>query len=153
MKKLIVLITGFSPLLIGYELNQFITYSTSPRLGTILNVISIIFLLYWGWLGFLFSRLLHSDFIAAFFCNLAAFITLVLVLIQELVNKQYWNNSLGLATQFFYLPAMSMAYKITPYLHYIWQSVIISLILMIGVFYLGCIIRKKTTAKKGTDIQ
>ncbi len=153
MKKIIVFITGFSPLLIGYGVNQFITYSNSTRLGTILNIISIIFLLYWGWLGFLFGRFLHSDLRAALFCNMAAFITLVLVLIQELVNKQYWNNSLGLATQFFYLPAMSMTFKITPFLHYIWQSVCISLILMIGVFYLGCIIRKKTTTKRGTDLQ
>lgn len=152
MKKLIVLITGFNPLLIGYGVNQFINYDTSTRLDTLLTILSIIFLLYWGWLGFLFSTLLHSVQISALLCNLPAFITLVMILIQELVNKQYWSNPFGLATQLFYLPVMSLAFRITPYFHYLWQSVCISFILMIAVFYLGCIIRKKTAGEKGTDL-
>ncbi len=148
MKKIIALITGFSPLLIGYGLNQFITGSANTRLDTLLNTISIIFLLYWGWLGFLFCRLLHSNLISAVLCNLPAFITLVMILIQELVNKQYWSNPLGLATQFFYLPLMSLTFRITPYFHYLWQSVCISFFLMAAVFYLGGIIRKKIPERK-----
>lgn len=147
MRKLIVLIAGFSPLPIGYGINLFINKSTSTKLSMILSFISILFFLYWGLLGFVSRRFIKATAktSALIICNLPAFIVLILILIQELINKSYWSNDWGIVTQFFYLPTIPISSYVTPvFLHYMWQIYIVSFALMIITFYLGGCIRDKT---------
>ena len=147
MKKLLAFIAGFSPLPIGYGINYLCINNIMWTKFT-LDLISCFFFLYWGLLGFVFCKFVKTKMSAITFCNLPAFIVLILILIQELINKKYWNNEWGIATQFFYLPTIRISSYVTPdFMHYMWQTYIVSFALMIIAFYLGCYIRGKTKSK------
>jgi hypothetical protein len=149
MKKIIVLIAGLTPFLIGYGLNLLL-YKLSTNFATVSFAISVMFFLYWGLLGFTFSKFTSSKIYTLAICHFPALLVLLLILIQELINKRYWNNILGFATQFFYLPTITVSSKITGYLSVskMWETYIISFGLMIAVFYLGCYIRDKRQSVK-----
>lgn len=144
MKKVFALITGFTPFLIGYGLNL-IVLKLGSEVALVFDIFTIMFFLYWGLLGFVLSKLTSSKVSTIVICHFPALLVLLLILIQELINKQYWINNLGVATQFFYLPTVRISSKITGFLsmHKMWETYIISFVLMIAVFYLGCYIRNK----------
>lgn len=144
MKKIFVFISGLTPFLIGYLLNL-ILLKLSSNVATISLIIGSVFFLYWGLLGFAFSNFTSSKGYTLVICHLPALFVLLLILIQELINKQYWNNILGVATQYFYLPTIIVSSKITGLfsMSKMWETYIISFALMIVVFYLGCYIRDK----------
>ena len=139
MKKLVVLTTGFSPLLLGYVMNSFVNNSNSTHLDILLDFISIVFFLYWGGLGFVLCRFTKKKASTLIISNLPAAIVLIFILIQELINKAYWNNHWGSVTQIFYLPTLRFSDKVTPdFMHFMWQTYIVSFAIMIFVFFVGC---------------
>lgn len=138
MKKLVVLIAGFSPLLIGYGVNLMLYNFVIAKLGMTLDFISIIFFLYWIILGVVLNKFTKSKISTPFLCNLPALIILILILFQELINKQYWYNNWGLATQYFYLPTLRVGFKLTPnFMYYMWQTYIVSFVLLVLSFCIG----------------
>jgi hypothetical protein len=148
MKKLVTLIAGFSPLPIGYGIN-YLCINNIMWTKLTLDLISFIFFLCWGLLGFVLCKFVKTKTNALIICNLPAFIVLILILIQELIHKKYWSNDWGVATQFFYLPTIKISSYVTPdFMYYMWQTYIVSFTLMIIVFYLGCYIRVKTNHSK-----
>ena len=149
MKKVFVLIAGLSPFFIGYGLNLIIS-NLSDNVVIIYDIIGVVFLLYWGFLGYIFSESIRSKVYALVVCHLPALIVLTLILFQELINKRYWTDYIGIATQFFYLPLVRVSSIITGFfsMHEIWQIYIVSFALMISVFYLGCNIRDRGDDKK-----
>ncbi|MDF2485652.1 MAG: hypothetical protein K0R46_1820 [Herbinix sp.] len=149
MKKVFVLITGFTPFLIGYGLNLIVLKSGS-EVAFVFDIYTIMFFLFWGLMGFVFSKFTSSNVYTLVICHLPALLVLLLILIQELINKQYWHNYLGVVTQFFYLPTIRISFKITGLLsmHKMWETYIISFLLMIAVFYLGGFIRNKVDMAK-----
>ena len=152
MKKIFVLITGLTPFLIGYGLNLMII-NLGVILTIVLDMIGVVFFLYWGLLGFKFSKFTSSKVYTLVIFHLPALLVLLLVLFQELINKQYWNNYLGITTQFFYLPTIIVSSKIMQIfsMHEMWKSYILSFALMIAVFYLGCYIRDRGEMTKEQD--
>ncbi len=149
MKKLLILIIGFSPLLIGYGINLIIYNNMNTNLGPLLDIISVLFFLYWGLLGYIFYKFTDSKSSTLIICNLPAFIALILMIFQETINKKYWANFLGFATQFFYLPALRVGLIISPnFLYYLWQTCIVSFALMTGIFYLGCYLSERAKQNK-----
>lgn len=149
MKKLLILIVGFSPLLIGYGINLILYNNMNTNLGTVLNLISVLFFLYWGVLGFVFYKFTGTKHSTLIICNLPAFIALILMIFQEVINQKYWANFVGFATQFFYLPALRVGTIVTPnFLHYLWQTCVVSFVLMIAIFYLGCYLSEKAKQNK-----
>lgn len=149
MKKIFIIITGFSPLLIGYGLHLFITYSTNAKPGIALDLFCILFFLYWGLMGFAFCKFTDSKLNTSILCNFPAFIVLLLILVQELINKRYWTNLWGFITQIFYLPTLRISFAVKPnFLYYMWQSYIISFLLMMAASYIGCSIRAKIILNK-----
>ena len=150
MKSLVALIVGFIPLPIGYGIHLFLTfYDNNTNLSKPLDLISIIFFLLWGLLGFLLCRFTKTKTHAFVICHIPAFIVLTLILFQELINKKYWGNIWGFATQFFYMPTIRISFIVQPnFMHYMWQTYIISFVLMLIVFYLGGLIRDKIYPSK-----
>ena len=144
MKKIIILIAGFSPLLMGYILNMFVSQSNGTNLDMAYDFISIFFFLYWGVLGFAlcnFNRKMTSTLIVY---NFPAAIVLILILIQELINKAYWNNEWSTVTQMFYLPTLRLSYRVTPdFMHYMWQTYIVSFVLLLMISVLGGFLNSK----------
>jgi 4-amino-4-deoxy-L-arabinose transferase-like glycosyltransferase len=148
MKKLVILIAGYSPLPIGYGIN-YLCINNIMWTKLTLDLISIFFFLCWGLLGFVFCKFVKTKMSALIICNLPAFIVLILILIQELINKKYWSNGWGIATQFYYLPTLRIGSFVTPdFMPYMWQTYIVSFTLMIIVFCLGCYIRDKINHNK-----
>lgn len=149
MKKIFVLIAGLTPFLIGYVLN-FIFIKLSFNFATIAYIVSVVFFLYWGLLGFVFSKFTSSKVYTLAISHSPALLVLLLVLIQELISKRYWNNILGVATQFFYLPTIVVSSKVTGFfpVNQMWKTYIMSFILMIAVFYLGSYLRDRNQTVK-----
>jgi hypothetical protein len=111
----------------------------STNLRFELDLISILFYLYWCILGYIFYKFTKSKNIPLIICNIPAFITLILILFQEIIIKHYWPNDLGFSTQYFYFPTLRVAFYIKPnYLHYMWQTYIISFLLMVAASCIGC---------------
>lgn len=147
MKKIVVFIAGFTPFIIGYYLNQIIL-NTKYGNSTFYFITSCSFFLYWGLLGFIFCKLKDSKIYTTIICNLPAFSVLLVLLYQELVIKQYWSNYWSRATQYFYLPTMKISFDLTPYFHNMWESYIVSFVLMAIAFYFGCYIRGKVDLRR-----
>lgn len=144
MKKLILFIIGFTPFLIGFGMNLMILNTNSNDLSLGIDTINLVFLIYWGVLGYFFSGFTRSKLYTLIIFNFPAFLALLLNLFQELINKQYWTNYLGIATQIFYMPTMRISFYILPgIISHMWQIYIVSFLLMIIVFYVGCVIKDK----------
>lgn len=142
MKKALLFLMGFSPLPMGYALNRFITNGSNAGLGSLLDIFSVLFFLYWGLLGFAFSKSGASKLSISIICNFPAWMVLLLILFQELIHKQYWINGLGFATQMFYLPSLRVSFRFFPNsLHYMWQFYVVSFILFAAIFYAGCLLK------------
>jgi len=141
MKKAWLVLAGLLPLLVGYLLNHLMmTVFYTVRLPY--NLISLLYLALWCLLGFLMFPLAPSVKQGVLLAHIPACAAFLLILFQELVLGHYWINQIGLATQFFYLPLVSLAYMLTFFTSSMSVVYLISFLLMIGAFYLGCSLGK-----------
>lgn len=107
MRKVIIFLLGFLPLLVG------IVISWLASAGAVTGVlpywiINVALLAVWFLIGFYILRgiprgrallLLHAGTITA----------LTLIIIQEMIVGKYWNGWMGLAANYFYMPMTSVA--------------------------------------------
>ena len=138
MKNLLRVLLGFVPLGIGYLQNAYMMAhmdSLPP-----LKLIALGALLIWGLLCYVTADDKSRTFSQVLALNAASFLALALVLVQELLLGHYWPNSVGFASQFFFLPLINLT-AILP-LHYLWMDdLVISLVLLLVSWY---ICRRKT---------
>ncbi|WP_313524144.1 hypothetical protein [Anaerotignum sp.] len=139
MKKLWLILFGFIPLGIGLIMNWLIT--TFPNTGPPYRLISIAFLLFWAWLGFITSRFKEPLKVCICLINLPTFLALALNLYQEIVLGHYFSSILGKCTQFFYLPILSISFTLTPWSTRLWTAYIAGFLLMCLVFFGGCAVK------------
>lgn len=156
MKRIFIFMLGFTPLLVGYWMEDMISRNEIAfDFRTFYNMLCFGFFLYWGLLGFLFCKFTSSKIYTAIICNFPALIVLILALVQELIYKRYWSNNLGIATQFFYLPTLRLSYIVTSIfsMHTMSETYIISFISMLAVFYFGCYIRDMLSKENKKNIE
>lgn len=83
------------------------------------------------------------EFTSLLLVNLPACLVLLLQLFQEMILGQYWEGLLGLATQFYSLPILSISFTLTFWAHQVWAAYMIGFLLMIITYSVGWQLRKK----------
>lgn len=122
---------GILPLLIGFLYNYVILWLPVP-----IFLVNLAFLILWGFLCY--RVLVPGQSIPLQLLRICLFgaVMLALALYQELVNGAYFSGFWGLASQFYFLPGMSLCGAlispfldvIRPYLFYIAEYVCMCLI-------------------------
>ncbi|QOR33851.1 hypothetical protein IMX26_10105 [Clostridium sp. 'deep sea'] len=144
MKKLLLLLIGLIPLPLGYYMNHLIMTVYFDK-ALPYGLIGIIYLLVWFGLGYLTYYFTNSDKEAMIIVHFFGFIDIVLILFQVVVMKHYWSNIIGISTQFFFLPLLNIAGKLTFFGHRFYWVYIVAFALLCAAFYLGRLARKKQT--------
>ena len=125
-EKLLVLLMGCSPFLIG-RLQDFVMMNTFIPL----TFISCLMLLLWGGFGMLSLSLMNDRKTALLLLNTPAAVVLLLILVQEWVVGAYWFNFVGTYTQMFYLPLISLGFRLTFWADTVVPAYIAAFILLI----------------------
>ena len=138
--QLILVIMGLIPFAFGYFMNWLImTYQDSI---TLFNLVSILYLVLWGTIAYFAKSYIKSVKKIVIGQNLAAFIVLLLIGIQELILHQYWLNFVGISTQYFYLPLIRFGYLFTNWSNSIFIWYCAAFVMMVMVSILGCKLRR-----------
>lgn len=146
MKKIIMIIIGFIPFIIGGILNYIML--KVPTVLPPLLLIGILFLLLWGF-GANRLRFHSKNPLTVMVCmNAPAGIVLILLGIQEILLGQYFSNAVGLWTQYFYLPLLSIGYQLTFWSPSVFAAYCASFLLMIVATFIGCRVRYRKNSKK-----
>lgn len=136
MKKITMIIIGFIPFLIGGILNGIML--KAPTILPPLLLIGILYLLLWGF-GANRLRPHSKNTLTLLVCmNAPAGIVLILLGIQEILLGQYFSNAVGLWTQYFYLPLLSIGYQLTFWSTSAFAAYCASFLLMIVTAFIGC---------------
>ena len=125
-RKFLILLLGCTPFLIGRVQD----WLMMNLLGVPLMLISVLMLLFWGYLSHVSLRMSNYDWKALLLLNVPAAIDLLLVLIQEWGFGAYWMNRIGGYSQLFYLPLLSLGFRLTPWAHSVPPAYIAAFILM-----------------------
>ena len=140
MKKLIILnLLGFIPLFIGIIMNYIIMQDVILSF----NLIGFIFIIFWIFIGYKTEGVEETPAKTSISIHMPAAFALILVLFQELILGQYWFNILGMLTQLFFLPLISIGSYLTFWTPRIWPVYIVAFLLMIGSYYIGIRIKKR----------
>ena len=137
----ILVMLGAVPFVVGGIQNWYmLTYMDSllPY-----GLISVSFLLVWGCIAFLFNRNHQRTKEIVIFLNLIALLDLLLIGFQELIFHAYWMNSIGLWSQFFYLPMINLGFSLTTWSHSVFPAYVVSFILLVAASFAGCKLREK----------
>lgn len=114
MKRLLPLLYGFIPLVLGAGLNFIMMeFDVFPPL----RLIGLLFLLLWGFLAYQNSQSRPAVGLMMVF----PLIDLLLLFYQEGVLHAYWPNLVGQLSQYFYLHTLSLGYALT-----FWSSSVFS---------------------------
>ncbi|HBK84540.1 MAG TPA: hypothetical protein DDZ53_00755 [Firmicutes bacterium] len=136
MKRLTLLAIGLIPLPLGYILRYLIMTIYRDR-ALPAGIIGVAFLLLWFCLGLLTKHMTDSDKEAMVTVHAFAFLDLLLVLFQEHILRRYWLNIIGALSQFFFLPLINIASRLTFFAYRLSWTYITAFALMYVVFYLG----------------
>ncbi|MEG0913305.1 MAG: hypothetical protein RSG53_06825 [Oscillospiraceae bacterium] len=143
MKKLLLILFGFIPLGIGWVMNWLLI--TFPNTVFPFGYISIAFLVLWAWLGFISYKFEKTINVSMCLIHLPMFLALALNLYQEIVLGHYFNNIVGVCTQFFYLPILNTAYTLTSWSARLWVAYIAGFFLMCLAYFSGYALKKHRT--------
>ena len=138
---------GVLPLVLGFFYNWMLT--TLPVRGILYLLLPVLLLVGWGYLSYRVASSSSNPFLQALLTCSFGLVILVLVLYQELAMGQYWGNLVGIATQFFFLPWISLASSvmslISPFVHSIrvWPLYVIIWIGLLAVSCFGCVKKRK----------
>ena len=140
MKKLIILnLLGFIPLFIGIIMNYIIMQDVILSF----NLIGFIFIILWIFVGYKTEGIEETPAKTSISIHIPAAFALILVLFQELILGQYWFNILGMLTQLFFLPLISIGSYLTFWTPRIWPVYIVAFLIMLGSYYIGIRIKKR----------
>lgn len=137
MKKMTLLLVGLIPFFIGYGMNYLMQ---GPFSNTVLpyKLIGAAFLIAWFFAGRYSCKFVGSEKAATIWGNAIAFIVLLLIIYQEYILGGYWSAPVGVATQFYYLPLLGLAFMFTRMFHTMPPAYAAAFLMMCVVFYLGC---------------
>ena len=137
---------GLIPLLAGYFLSYAVQFLPVP-----LFQFNLIFLFLWGLLSYKIqppdANVLKNQLILHF----PALIALILLLYQVLLRGAYWLNVIGLSTQMFFLPVLSLGVSVVnPFVSGAapWPGYVAGFILMVLAGLIGGILKSKRLSNK-----
>lgn len=132
-----LIVIGIMPLILGFVLNWLLMIL--PITGFFMLLLSLLFLIVWGYAAFKISSPSRNFILQAFLMCIFGLLMLILVLYQELAMGEYWGNLIGVGTQMFFLPWISLASTIIrPFMNVtrVWP---LEIAIWIVLFILGCI--------------
>ena len=138
--SVILIVLGALPFVIGGILN-WCMYNMPFNLPY--GALSVLLLFVWGGFAFLFKGTGQSTIKIVLFLNFIAAIDVILVGVQELILHAYWMNSVGLWTQFFYLPLLNLGFTLTSWSHTMFPVYAACFILLIVASVIGCKLRER----------
>ena len=137
MKRIVFLTIGSLPLPLGILLAYLLL--TDHLLPLVLIGLGV--LLFWFLVGMLSANFFRTRSGAMLFLNLPALLILLLVLVQSLILNAFWNNPIGVATQYFYLPLMGLGRFLGFFFPYSFHAgAIFAFICLIGISFGGRIV-------------
>ena len=106
MKRAILILMGFSPILIGLFINhQIAGWRAAQQIPTgMLTRVGIAMLVMWGCMAWLSDKLVESRHESLLFLNAGATVALASYMVHELLLDSFFTGIFGLLTQWFYLP-------------------------------------------------
>ncbi len=108
LRKLSVLFAvGVLPLVVGVLLHFLVTFI--PITGSLRILFDLTLLVLWGYLAYKFASSDVNFVLQAVVLSLFGLVVLALLLYQELVLGYYWPNIIGIGTQAFFLPWLSLS--------------------------------------------
>lgn len=134
-----LLLFAFSPYVIGYMVN----YVLMNWYGMISTVLGILFLIYWYYVGYKSYDYVQNKMKSILIGNSFVIINIILILVQEIILKEYMLNIIGLSSQMFYLAPIGFTTILGRIIFFFtsiykgWYFHILSFILMITVYYAG----------------
>lgn len=134
-----LLLFAFSPYVIGYMVN----YVLMNWNGMISMVLGILFLIYWYYVGYKSYDYVQNKMKSILIGNSFVIINIILILVQEIILKEYMLNIMGLSSQMFYLAPIGITTILGRIIFFFtssykgWYFHILSFILMITVYYAG----------------
>ncbi len=140
-----LLFLGLLPLAVGYLMNFVMMLLPAPLLfGSILP------LMVWAWLCGRFADGRRSVPGQAALMNAPGLVMLALVLIQEIGLGAYWQNTLGLFSQLYFLTGLPLAATLLRFLptERIWPYYIAVWLMLFGLSLLGCWQKRRQEIKK-----
>ncbi|MGM9522707.1 MAG: hypothetical protein ACI3VB_09545 [Oscillospiraceae bacterium] len=140
-KTIKILLLSLIPLILGYLINIFIFVIPT----SLFSLIQYVFLVLWGVLAYFLLEDGESLLKNVLLQNVLAALFLVLLLIQELAVKAYWQNLIGTISQLYYTPILVPAFFIAGFFNTsgIWLAYIFEFILMLAVSLTGCLIKRR----------
>ena len=137
--KLKLTLLAITPLIIGNLVN-FIPLTI---------IISVLFLLYWFWIGFISAKFTESGIQSILIGNSFGIISIIILLVTEIIFKRYLTGFLGLQPQMYFLVSIKIPAIVLPlFIAHLNGTLLFgtSFVLMVLVYYIGYIIgRKKIT--------
>ena len=136
----ILVVLGLIPFVIGGFMNWFIM--TNSNSLPPFTLVGVIMLLAWGAIAFAVKPYSKNTKMVVVGLNSVAFFDLILVGIQELFLQAYWQNGIGIWTQFYFLPLLNIGFRLTAWSHGVFSAYCAAFLLMVGASALGCKLRK-----------
>ena len=132
----ILFLIGCVPFAIGNAMNDWMMAHADMKPNFIL--VSLVFLLTVMAVTFFANILIKNTKYVVVSLMAVPAVVLVLIGVQELVLHQYWSNTVGAATQLFYLPLLNLGFSLTPWAHIVFPAYLASFALMVFASWLGC---------------
>lgn len=111
------------------------------------RLIPVLFLLVWGCIAFFLNGKRQTTKKIVICLNLIAAIDLMLLGAQELILHAYWLNVIGRYSQYFYLPMITLGFRLTKQFLHVFPAYAVSFILMVGASFIGCKLREVLKSK------
>lgn len=143
MKTIKLIGVGIIPLILGFLLNWLIL--TFPIIGSVYIFLGLLFLALWEYCSFKLADAQKNSILQAFIICAFGLLMLILVLYQELIAGAYWSNVIGLGTQMFFLPWLSLAAVVVrPFMNVIrtWPMYLVIWAGLFVISWAGCFLKK-----------
>ena len=140
--KLKLVLFAITPFIIG---NLFNLIALSG-ISALFLIFSILFCVYWLWVGFISYKLTDSKVQSLLIGNSFGIVTIIVLLVMRLVFQSYLPGFIGFQLQMYFLPATGVASRI---LTILFKSVSMigvfgaSFVLMVLIYYVGFIVSRK----------
>lgn len=148
MKKVILLLLGLVPFIVGFLMNGWIIQNPDDVLPY--KVIGITFLAFWLLVGFLTAKFSNTPLKSTSIINLPAMFILLIIMYQDIIASEFLSNAFGRATQYYFMPLLNIGASIvgTFLTVHVWSASFIAFLLMFAAYYLGAYLKEQRSIIK-----
>ena len=138
---ILCVLLGFLPFAVGGFMNRYMMEHPDTLLPYLW--ISIGILVAWAILAFLMKFWIKDRKKVMIGLNAVPCLVMILFCIQDLILGAFWMNALGVWTQYFYLPMLNLAYRLTNWSSRMTTDVVVCFLLLVAATALGCKLEEK----------